>query len=135
MFRQLRKRNRWTMIIWFVFVLPKTLNMQHCPFFEGNKWSNPRGASVIGVVHFHAFFVFELGQAICYFWFLHTNPKSIMAFLESFKVRNNKILNYYNTIMGWGVQIFKWGYLARNLNLNYYNPNGIYKLYNCTIIK
>ena len=34
--------------------------------------------------------------------------------------------------MGWGVQMFKWGYLARNLNLSYYNPNGIYKLFNCT---
>ena len=51
----LRKRHRGTMIILICFVLPKTLNMQTWPIIEGNKWIvTLGGASVIGVVHFHA---------------------------------------------------------------------------------
>ena len=42
----LRKRHRGTMIILICFVLPKTLNMQAWPIFEGNKRDYPKGASV-----------------------------------------------------------------------------------------
>ena len=69
------------MIILFVFVLfcfAKVLDMQTWPIFEGNKWSNPKGASVHCVCYLHAFLSLNLGQAICWL-ILHTNPKSIMA--------------------------------------------------------
>ena len=32
--------------------------------------------------------------------------------------------------MGWGVQIFKWGYFSKKLNLNYYIQIELYKLFN-----
>ena len=60
----------------FVLFLPKYFDMQTWPIFEGNKWSNPKGASVHCLFFMHVYL--ELGQAICWFY-LHTNPRSIMA--------------------------------------------------------
>ena len=37
------------------FVLPKKLNMQHGPLLKATSGVTLRGASVIGIVHFHAF--------------------------------------------------------------------------------
>ena len=54
LFRQLLKESSRDYDHLILFCFAK--NTQHAtwPIIEGNKWSNPRGASVIGVVHFHA---------------------------------------------------------------------------------
>ena len=88
----------------------------------------PRGASVISVVHFHTCLSLKLGQTIFVVFDSHTNPNSNMVYLESDKVRRIKLLSYYNTIYGKGVQMFKWGFLTRNLNLDYYIKLGIIQI-------
>ena len=50
-----RKRHRGTYDHFELFCFAKETQHATWPIIEGNKWSNPRGASVIGIVHFHAF--------------------------------------------------------------------------------
>ena len=54
-FRQLSKASSRDYDHLNCFCLAKETQHATWPIIEGNKWSNPRGASVIGVVHFHAF--------------------------------------------------------------------------------
>ena len=56
----LRKRHRGTYDHLICFCFAKDTQHATWPIFEGNKWSNPKGASVHCVVHFHDFFVFVL---------------------------------------------------------------------------
>ena len=54
-FRQLSKASSRDYDHLILFCFAKDTQHATWPIIEGNKWSNPRGASVIGVVHFHAF--------------------------------------------------------------------------------
>ena len=52
-----------------------------------------------------------------YFKCSTTNEKYSLAILKKLpNSKNKRVLSYYNTNMGWGVQMFKWGYFSKKLN-------------------
>ena len=67
----------------------------------------------VWIVCFFMHVYLELGQAICWL-ILHTNPKSKHDIIwELLNVREFKVLDYYNMIMGMGIQVWIGGYLTR----------------------